>query len=164
MNSRPIAAAAIFVLCAAGAASAQTSVSSKDMIPDTAIDQLRKDARAEKRDVIAGTMGFTADEATKFWALYKDYEVKRRAIGDEQLALVKDYADHYSAMTDAKATETLAKLISIEDKSLAAKRAFVRELQKVLSPRTVARYYQVENRLELLVALELASQLPVIKQ
>jgi hypothetical protein len=164
MNSRPIAAAAIFVLCAAGAASAETPISSADMIPDTAIDQLRKDARAEKRDVINGTMSFTSDEAAKFWPLYKDFEVKRRAIGDEQLALVKDYADHYSAMTDAKAAETLAKLMSIEDKSMAAKRAFVRDLQKVLPAKTVARYYQVENRLDLLVGLELASQLPVIKQ
>jgi hypothetical protein len=163
MISKATAAAAIFVLSAAGAASAQTSVSSADMIPDAAIDQLRKDARAEKRDVIAGTMGFTADEATKFWALYKDYEIKRRAIGDEQLALVKDYADHYEGMKDAKASDVLARYMSLEDKSLAAKRAFVRELQKVLSPRTVARYYQVENRLELLVNLELASQLPVIK-
>ena len=163
MNSSPIAAAAIVVLCAAGAASAQTAISSADMVPDAAIDQLRKDARAEKRDVINGTMQFTSDEAAKFWPLYKSYEIKRKAIGDEQLALVKDYADHYNGLTDPKAADMLAKLISVEDKSLAAKRAFIHDLQKVLSPRTVARYYQVENRLDLLVGLELASQLPVIK-
>jgi hypothetical protein len=33
----------------------------------------------------------------------------------------------------------------------------------VLSAKTVARYYQVDNRIDLLMNLELASQIPIVK-
>ena len=161
MISRTTAAAVLFAVAAAASASAQTSA---DLIPDSAIDQLRKDARMEKTDIITGTMEFTSAEAAKFWPLYKAYEIKRRAIGDEQVALIKEYVAHYETMTDAKATELTTRVMAVEDKQLAAKHAFVKEVQKALSPKTAARFYQVENRIELLVALELASQLPVIKK
>ena len=162
MITRPSAAAAILALTvvAGTSAHAQTKASPG---ADAYIDQLRKDLRGETTDIIAGTMEFTADEAAKFWPLYKTYETKRRAIGDEKVALIKDFAASYDAMNDAKAKELLARLIGVEDKSIAAKRAFVADLQKVLPGKTVARYYQVDNRIDLLLNLELASQLPIIK-
>ena len=158
MISRQTAAVAIVALAVAASASAQTVGGA-----DAAIEQLRKDTRAEVKDIISGTMGFTPDEAAKFWPLYKSYEAKRKAIGDEKVALIKDFATHYEAMPDAKAKELLARLISVEDRSTAAKRAFVGELQKVLPAKTVARYYQVENRIDLLANLEISSELPIIK-
>ena len=161
MITRTNAAAAMLALAVVGtSAQAQTAAPSGT---DAAIEQLRKDTRAEKTDVIAGTMGFSADEAAKFWPLYKKYEAQRRAIGDEKVALIKDFAASYSTLQDEKAKELLARLISVEDKTIAAKRQFVQELQKVLPPKTVARYYQVDNRIDLLVNLELASQIPVVK-
>jgi hypothetical protein len=159
MIMKSSAAAAIFTLAIAGtAAQAQTPSGA-----DVAIEQLRKDTRAEKTDVIAGTMGFSADEAAKFWPLYKKYEAQRRAIGDEKVTLIKDFAANYDTLNDAKAKELLARLVGVEDKETAAKRQFVQELQKVLPAKTVARYYQVDNRLDMLVNLELASQIPIVK-
>jgi hypothetical protein len=128
---------------------------------DAAIEQLRKDTRAEATDIISGTMGFSADEAAKFWPLYKKYEETRKAIGDEKVALIKDYAAHASTLTDEKAKELLTHALSIEDKNAAAKREFLGELQKVLPAKTVARYYQVSNRIELLMNLNLASEIPL---
>ena len=160
MISTQTAAVAILALALAASANAQAPVPSG---ADAAIEQLRKDTRAEVKDIISGTMGFTADEAAKFWPLYKSYEAKRKAIGDEKVALIKDFATHYDGMQDAKAKELLGRLISVEDKSTAAKRAFIGELQKVLPAKTVARYYQVDNRIDLLANLELSSELPIIK-
>jgi len=130
---------------------------------DAAIEQLRKDTRAETTDIISGSMGFSADEAAKFWPLYKKYEEQRKTIGDEKVALIKDYAAHQQTLTDDKAKELLGRLMAVEDKTTGAKRQFVQELQKVLPAKTVARYYQVENRIDLLVNLNLASQIPLAK-
>ena len=162
MITSPTATAAILALAvvAGTSANAQTKAAPG---ADAYLDQLRKDLRGETTDIITGTMEFSADEAAKFWPLYKTYETKRRAIGDEKIALIKDFAASYDAMNDAKAKELLGRLISVEDKSIAAKRAFVSELQKVLPGKTVARYYQVDNRIDLLLNLELSSQLPIIK-
>ena len=88
MITRPSAAAAILALAVVVdvGPNAQTAAPSG---ADAAIEQLRKDTRAEVTDVIAGTMAFSADEAAKFWPLYKTYEAKRRAIGDEKVALLQ---------------------------------------------------------------------------
>ncbi len=146
------------------AQSAQTTTAAPTAAQtDAAIEQLRKDTRAEKADIIASTMEFNADEAAKFWPLYKQYEQAQKAVGDEKVALIKDYAANYQSMTDQKAGVLLGRLIAVEDKTTAAKRQFVQELQKVLPAKKVAQYYQVENRINMLVDLQLASQVPIVK-
>jgi len=152
-------------LACAGTALAQAAKpNAEDAATDAAIEQLRKDARGDINTIISTTMRFTADDAAKFWPLYKTFEQQRKAIGDEKVALIKAYATSYSAgpVADARAKELMASAISIEEKSLASKRQFLQELQKTLPGKTVARFYMVQNRIELLTALELAEGIPLI--
>ncbi len=109
-------------------------------------------------------MRFSADEAAKFWTLYKPYEQQRKAIGDEKVALIKAYATSYNAgpVADERAKDLMAKAIAIEEKSLAAKKQFMQELQKALPGKTVARYFMVQNRIDLLTSLELAEGIRLI--
>jgi hypothetical protein len=145
-------------------ASAQAAKSAEDAATDAAIEQLRKDARADVNTIITAAMKFTPEEASKFWALYKPYEQTRKSIGDEKLALIKQYATSYNAgpVNDDRAKDLMAKALAIEEKSLGAKRAFLTELQKSFSGKTVARYYMVQNRIDLLTQLELAEGIPLI--
>ena len=153
-------------LVCAGTAFAQTAKpNAEDAATDAAIEQLRKDARADVNTIISAAMRFTADDAAKFWPLYKTFEQQRKAIGDEKVALIKAYATSYSAgpVNDARAKELMASAISIEEKNLASKKQFMTELQKALPGKTVARFYMVQNRIELLTALELAEGIPLIE-
>ncbi|HET7292295.1 MAG TPA: hypothetical protein VFM88_07715 [Vicinamibacteria bacterium] len=154
------------VLALAGSAFAQTAAkpASDEAATDAAIEQLRKDARADINTIITASMRFTGDEAAKFWPLYKNFEQQRKAIGDEKLALIKAYATSYNAgpVTDSRAQELMVKAIGIEEKSLAAKKQFMQELQKALPGKTVARFFMVQNRIDLLTALELAEGIPLI--
>jgi hypothetical protein len=146
----------------AGAA-AQAQAPAADPKLDAAIAQLRKDAAAGKNDLINANMSFTADEAAAFWPLYKAYEAKRNAIGDERVALIKDYAASYDTLTDEKAKELVTRAWAIEDKVSAARKAFLQELQKTMPAKRVARYAQVENRIEMLINLQLAAGIPLAK-
>jgi hypothetical protein len=154
----------IAALCLATHAGAQAAPSAEDAATDAAIEQLRKDARADVNTIITATMKFTPEEASKFWALYKPYEQTRKAIGDEKVALIKAYATSYNAgpVNDERAKELMAKAIAIEEKSVAAKKGFMQELQKSFPGKTVARFYMVQNRIDLLTALELAEGIPLI--
>ena len=155
---------AVVVLAAhAGAQAAKPSAG--DAATDAAIEQLRKDARADVNTIITASMKFTPDEASKFWALYKPYEQTRKAIGDEKVGLIKAYATSYNAgpVNDERAKELMTRAIGIEEKSLAAKRGFMQELQKSFPGKTVARFYMVQNRIDLLTALELAEGIPLVE-
>ena len=156
-----VAALSLTFVVGAGVARAQTAQANQSV--DAAIEQLRKDTRAEKADIISGSMGITATQAAAFWPLYKKYEEAQKAVGDEKVALIKDYAANQGSISEAKATEMVGKLQAIEDKSLAAKHAFVKSLAGVLPAKQVARYFQVENRIQLLADLALASQIPLVE-
>jgi hypothetical protein len=156
-----LAAAAVLVTLSGTPAVAQTASPKPDV--DALIEQVRKETRADVNTVITDNMRFSADEAAKFWPLYKGYEQKRKALNDEKLALIKDYAASYETMTDAKAKQLLASAVGIEERSLAAKRQFLDELAKSFPAKTVARFWQVHNRLELLVNLQLASAIPLMR-
>jgi hypothetical protein len=131
---------------------------------DAAIERLRKDARAEATDLVSGAMKLSADDAAKFWPLYKGFETKRKAINDEKLGLIKAYATSYNAgsVSDERAKDLLTRALAVEDKDAAAKRQFLQELQKVLPGKTVARYYMVQNRIDLLTQLDVAAGIPII--
>ena len=160
---KAVAALSLVFVATAGLAHAQAPASTPSPSTDAAIEQLRKDARADKVDIIGSAMGFTASEAAAFWPLYKTYEHSLKAVGDEKVALIKDYAAHYEAMTDAKADELVGRLQVIEDKAMATKRQFVKSLHGVLPAKKVARYYQVDSRMQLLIDLGLSSEIPLVQ-
>jgi hypothetical protein len=108
-------------------------------------------------------MQFTSDDAVKFWPLYKTYEQTRKGLTDERLAIIKEYAKNFSAMTDAKAAELMQRALGLEDKSAGAKRAFLAELQKAFPGKTVARFYQVHTRLDMLVDAMFAAEIPLVR-
>jgi hypothetical protein len=172
MNRFLNAISLLAVLALASSASAQAAKpaaqaakpGSEEAATDAAIEQLRKDARADATTLITAAMHFAPEEAAKFWALYKPYDQQRRAIGDEKVALIKAFATSYNAgpVNDDRPKDLMARAIAIEEKSLTAKRQFLQELQKALPGKTVARFYMVQNRIDLLVALELAEGIPLI--
>lgn len=140
---------------------AQTQPAPADV--DKAIEQLRKDARTEVNALIGANMSFTSEEAAKFWPLYKAYEERRKALTDERFAIIKDYAANFAAMSDAKASELMLRALGLEEKAGAAKRQFLADLQKALPGKTVARFYQVHNRIDMMVDILLAEGIPLVK-
>jgi hypothetical protein len=168
LKKRLISAALAAVVFAAGsgAASAQAQQAPKSQAPpsqatvDQAIEQLRKDARTDINTLITVSMQFTSDEAAKFWPLYKTYEQTRKGLTDERLSIIKDYAKNFSAMSDAKAVE-LMRLAS--RKTAGAKRAFLAELGKAFPGKTVARFYQVHSRIDMLIDATFAGEIPLVR-
>jgi len=130
---------------------------------DQAIAQVRKDAAADINTIITGAMRFSAEENAKFWPMYKAYEDKRKPLADERVAIIKDYAKNYTTMTDAKAVELTQRTLALEDKLAAAKRDFLAEMGKAFPGKTVARFAQVQRRIDALVALTIASEVPLVQ-
>ena len=95
---------AMAVLCSA-AAFAQTTADSSSAQTDQDIALLRKDVSAAKMDVITHTMQFTEKEAAAFWPVYEQYAAAQKLVGDQKVALIKDYAQNYDTITDANATD-----------------------------------------------------------
>ena len=125
------------------------------------IELMRKDVRAEKADIVAKTMELDAEQAAAFWPVYEKYEAEGKALGDERLAIITDYAEHFEALTDEKAKDLITRSIALEGKEHALKERYLKEFLAVLPATVVARFFQVDNRINTLIDLELSSQIPL---
>ncbi len=108
-------------------------------------------------------MQFTDRESTAFWPIYRDYARDQQVIGDQRVQLIKDYAKNYDTMTDANAKDMITRLLSIESQLVKLRQDYWPKLQTALGAKRAAKFYQVDNRLSLIVNVQLASSIPVIK-
>jgi hypothetical protein len=145
-----------------GPASAQSPKATDAADVDKLVELVRKDVRAEKADIVAKTMKLDSTQATAFWPVYKAYEAERQALGDQRLAVIQDLAEHFDTLNDAKAKGLLDRSFAIEEQRLALEKKYRDELLKVLPAKTVARFFQVESRLNNLINLKVSSQIPLV--
>jgi len=129
---------------------------------DQDIQMLREDVRAQKKQIVAANMNLTPDEATKFWPIYDQYTAEVAKIGDARVALIKEYAQNYGTMTDAQINDLMKKETSIDQQFSALRLKYVPIFEKAISAKKTALWYQIDRRLDLLVDLQLAANIPMV--
>jgi hypothetical protein len=128
---------------------------------DSSIESLRADMRADKVAIITQAMQFNDQDSKIFWPVYRKYEADVVKVNDQRVALIKSYADKFTTMTDADAKSMIDQSLDFESRRTAIKKQYAKEFQKAgLSSLTVAKFLQLERRLDLLVDLKIASELP----
>jgi len=143
-------------------ASAQSSSPTGDPSLDAYIDAIRADLRSDKINVITETMQFNDKDAAVFWPVYKKYEAEQTKLNDERIQVIKNYADRWITLTDVEATELAEKSLDLESRRADLRKRYFAEFSRVLSGLTVAKFFQLEYRLDLLVDLRIASELPAL--
>jgi hypothetical protein len=146
----------------ATATNSRSSPSDQDLNYQAYVQFLKTDPGKQKTRIISNVMQFDAGQAAAFWPIYKDFASELSAIGDQLGELVKDYVQNYDALTDDVAGRLATKLLEIEEQRNGLKRRYYEKFKVALDPVTAARFLQVENQIEKLVDLQVASQLPVV--
>jgi uncharacterized membrane protein len=130
---------------------------------DSYIESLRTDLRADKVALISDVMRFDDQESRAFWPVYRKYEAEVTKINDQRIALIKSYSDKFVTMTNAEAKTIIDQTIDLQSSRTELTRKYAKEFQKAgLSSVAVAKFLQFEHRLNLLVDLQIASELPAL--
>jgi hypothetical protein len=126
---------------------------------------MRDKIKADKKLLVASNMELTESEAKAFWPVYDAYQKDLAGINQRIGNLIKSYAADYRAntMTDEKAKKLIAEYVAIEKAEAGLKESSVPKLSKVLPPKKVARYLQIENKIRALVKYELAGEIPLVQ-
>jgi hypothetical protein len=126
--------------------------------------QIMKDKiKADKKLLVANNMQLTESEAKAFWPVYEQYQKDLAVINQRIGKLIESYAADYQTMTDEKAKKLTAEMVAIEKAEAGLKESSVPKLSKVLPPKKVARYLQIENKIRALVKYELAGEIPLVQ-
>ena len=123
---------------------------------------LRADVQSSRKAITAQNMNLTADEATKFWPIYDQYAAEVAKIGDSRVALIKEYAANYDTMTDDQANLFIQRAADIDQQFTATRSKYVPMFEKAISAKKTALWYQIDRRLDLLINLQLAGNIPVV--
>ncbi len=141
-----------------------SAVSAHAQDVDSFIEMLRSDVKTNKKAIITAAMDFTDAQAATFWPIYRNYEFDLDKLGDARVALIKDYAENYENMTDVKAKELTEKSFKFQEDRLKLRKKYFNEISKALSPALAAKFTQVENQMQLLVDMQIASELPLLEK
>jgi hypothetical protein len=126
---------------------------------------LREKIKADKKLLVATNMELTESEAKGFWPVYEEYQKDLAAINQRIGKLIESYAADYRAktLTDEKAKKLIDELVAIEQAEAGLKASYVPKLSKVLPPKKVARYLQIENKIRAAVKYEIAGGVPIVQ-
>ena len=126
--------------------------------------ELARDVReVERRALVASNLPLTAREAEIFWPLYGDYRRDRSKASARRQALIVELSASGNALTDEAASRLLDEYLSLERADLEARTRWVKRFTRVLAGRQVARFFQIENKLDAQTRMELAALIPLVR-
>jgi len=124
---------------------------------------VREKIKTDKKLFIAQNMNLTESEAKVFWPVYENYQKDLAKLVDKTVKLVENYAANYQTMTEEAAKELINGYLAIEGERVKLMKSFLPKFRKVLPEKKVARYYQLENKIDAVVSYGLAKQIPLVK-
>ena len=126
------------------------------------LELVRADFKAEKVKLISEAMKLSDEESSKFWPIYREFDLEKSKNGDEKFILIKDYGANYNNMDNKKADEIISRLFDLKEKELDLKKEYYKKMSKALSPLLAAKFIQVINAIDNFIDVQIAAQLPLI--
>jgi len=127
------------------------------------VDLMRKDLKEDKVAILTELMELSPEEASKFWPVYNEFDKELTKLADQRIALVRMYAENYGSLTDQKVTELALGVLDLEANRNGLKRKYFQRISQAVTPKLAARFLQIENQIEKIVDLQIASSLPIVE-
>jgi len=161
MNTvRFVSAFALAVLPAL--AGAQVNPAFSDLTEAT--EQARTIVQTERKLIISQGLSLSAEESNAFWPIYDKYMADLKAAGDLRVKVITDYAANYDNLSEQTARQLIADSIRYQETVLKVRKSYLRKFRKALPETKLARFYQLENKLDSITNFALARQIPLVPQ
>jgi hypothetical protein len=161
---RPWLVAVSIVASVASASAAPEVPMLQGAASEATTEVLLQTLRANRKAFVAVNLQLSDEQAKTFWPLYDRYQEQIGAIGDRVAALVKDYESSFASMSDEKALQLIQGYLDAEAERSKVRRDYLDQFAKILPGRTVARFFQLENKIDAVLRYELAKTIPVVEE
>lgn len=144
----------------------QTSMEEPESYEDIEVEWLIEFARADMRDaraqIVKENMVLSDYQEKIFWPIFNNYQEEFKKIGDERLAILREYSQNHDFMTGKKADELAKRSIEVRTQRLDLMKEYYGKMSKELDSVVAARFLQVENLINLVIDLQIASEVPLM--
>jgi hypothetical protein len=129
-----------------------------------AVEEARTILQTERKLLVMQNLDLTPAESEAFWKVYDQYAADLKKVGDRRVKVITDYAAAYDTMTDETAEKLIKESMNYETELVDLRKAYLKKFSKTLPATKVARFYQVENKLDAITNFQLARQIPLVPQ
>lgn len=154
----------IFVVSNFARAEPQSDLFKDDNVLNKEIALAKKIISKQRNEVVLANMEMSVYEEKKFLGVYNAYRDEMKPIFDKKTKLIVDYADTYvkGNLTDKQALEFVKTFLDLKSKKTALRIKYVEILSEEISPKHIARFIQLENKLDAVLNYELARGVPLV--
>lgn len=149
-----IAASLALLLFAAPALAEDAAQSTMDIV--------RQGLQADKKVLVATNLELTEAEGKAFWPQYDAYQKQLFDIQSRLVEVVQEYAAMRETLTDAQARDLIERYLAVEEDRAKLRRSALASFSKALPGLKLARFYQIENKIDAVVRYDLASEVPLV--
>jgi len=121
----------------------------------------REVLKTEKKAFVAEAMQLTEAESTLFWPLYNEYNDKMYVLDTKIYDLVLKFSKEYETLTDEQAIDLWKESQSIRADIFKLEKSYLKKFQKIMSGKKVLRYFQVESKIDKLMAAQQTLEIPL---
>ncbi len=145
----------LMAVSASGMAGAQSSE----------LEQARNELQAGRDQIIREELGLSAEQKAEFWPIYRAYVARLAPLRDRKSELVRRFVEAYEAgeFDDELAEWLIEENFAIKEAWLGVQKEFLGGFRSVLPAQAVARFYQLENKMDAEVDAQLALAIPLLE-
>jgi hypothetical protein len=138
------------------------TAAAQDKAADT-MELVKEKIRADKKLFIATNMQLTESEVKAFDPIYEAYQAELIKLRDREIKLIEEFAANYETMSDEVAKKLLDDSLSIDSDHQKLRQSYLSKIRGVLSDKKVARYYQLESKIDAVLEYEMAKRIPLVE-
>jgi hypothetical protein len=132
--------------------------------PGKEVELTREAIQARRQAIVELAVDLTPKESAQFWPLYQEWRAKATVLGDRRLDLLRRIEDTSQTASEAEIKAGIDEWLKLEQDTLSLRKTFVRRFQKVVPQHTVARFFQLESKLDSVVNYDLAGRVPLVEK
>ncbi len=99
---------------------------------------------AEKKAIIEAFVNLEGVDAAEFWSLYEEYEVVRKELGKERIALLHEY-ETITTITNDEVESLMKRAMPLRKSQDALIQKYYKKIKKATSAIVGAQFYQIEH-------------------
>jgi hypothetical protein len=125
---------------------------------------MRSDMNSLKVELVNSIMKLSAEDAKKFWPVYRDYEneLGKLAIGRAELVTEFVQSHQDGSFDNAKAKDIAKRWFKSQRARLDLLEKYHGKIEKALTSVQAGQFLQIENQLALFIDVTIASEMPTV--
>jgi len=141
------------------------SAAAVGQVENAELDAARAQMQTGRDQIIREDLQLSEDELAGFWPIYEQYVSDLSVIRDRKATLVGRFMQAYQGgeFSDEFAVWLIEENFAIKEAWAEVQKAYVDQFMDVVPAQAVARFYQLENKLDAEIDAQLALFIPLVE-